>query len=155
MAIRNTTWSKVEPGQIVTFTYKSKNSSRPIRRTVLCINPELRYRKKNGRTTKFFIGLQINTQTSKATLPAVLQRILNKLGGLEKEDGALGASMKENISKIETAKIVEQLRGLKSLYRTFNLRECRRKRVVLELDYAQIPTKEVKTLEDMAEINED
>ena len=75
MAIRNTTWSKVEPGQIVTFTYKSKNSSRPIRRTVLCINPELRYRKKNGRTTKFFIGLQINTQTSKATLPLSLIHI--------------------------------------------------------------------------------
>tara|TARA_B100000965_G_C19568984_1_gene748167 strand:- start:901 stop:1368 length:468 start_codon:yes stop_codon:yes gene_type:complete len=155
MAIRNTTWSKIEPGQIVTFTYKGENNPRPIRRTVLCINPEYRYRKKNGRTTKFFIGLQINTQTSKAVLPATLQRILNRLGGLEKEDGALGIDMKEDINKIETTKIVQQLRGLTNLYRTFNLRECKRKRVVLELDYAQIPKKEIKLLEGMAEINED
>ena len=155
MAIRNTTWSKVEPGQIVTFTYKGENNTRPIRRTVLCINPEYRYRKKNGRTTKFFIGLQINTQTSRAEVPTILKRILTRLGGLEKEDGALGVDMKENITKVETSKIVKQLRGLTNLYRTFNLRECKRKRVVLEMDYAQIPKQEIKRLEGMAEINED
>jgi len=155
MAIKNTTWHKVEPGQIVTFMYQSKHDSAPIKRTVLCINPEIRYRKKNGRTTKFFIGFQLSRRGEKEIMPVRLNRLLKKMGGLESEEGVLGASLDENISKVQTEKLIRILRSETSRYRTFNLRKCKRKRVFLETDYKQLPKQEIKQLEDMAEINED
>ena len=39
MSIKNTNWASVEPGQIITFVYKSKNENRGNKRTVLVINP--------------------------------------------------------------------------------------------------------------------
>ena len=46
MAIKNTAWHQVEPGQIVTFMYKSKGETRGYKRTILMLNPDLRFRKK-------------------------------------------------------------------------------------------------------------
>ena len=40
MAIKNTAWHKVLPGQIVNFIYKTKGESKGYKRTVLIINPE-------------------------------------------------------------------------------------------------------------------
>jgi len=155
MAIKNTTWHKIEPGQIVTFMYQSKHDSSAIKRTVLCINPEIRYRKKNGRTTKFFIGFQLSRRGEKEIMPSKLNRLLRKMGGLESEEGVLGADIKENISKIETEQLIRMLRTETSRYRTFNLRKCKTKRVFLETEYKKLPKQEVKLLEDMVEINED
>ena len=155
MAIKNTTWHKVETGQIVTFMYQSKGESTPVKRTVLVINPELRYKKKNGRTTKFFIGFQLNRVGEKEIMPNRLNRMLLKMGGLESEDGVLGASMQEDISRAQTQQLIRVLRTETSRYRTFNLRKCKRKRVFLETDYKQIPKQQVKLLENMVEIDED
>jgi len=58
--MKNTTWHLVESGQIVSFRYKSQ-SGRSVNRTVLCLDPEFRYRKKStGRVVQFFIGLELN-----------------------------------------------------------------------------------------------
>ena len=57
MAIRNTSWARVEPGQIVSFVYKSQNEKRGYKRTVLLINPDWRYRKKStGRIKRYVVG---------------------------------------------------------------------------------------------------
>ena len=58
--MKNTTWQLVESGQIVSFRYKSENR-RSVNRTVLCLDPEFRYRKKStNRVVQFFIGLELN-----------------------------------------------------------------------------------------------
>ncbi len=60
--MKNTTWTKVESGQIVSFLYRSKNSTKTEKRTVLCIDPSYTYRKKStGRNVKLFVGLQLET----------------------------------------------------------------------------------------------
>ena len=62
MALRNTAWHQVEPGQIVTFLYKGKDSKRAVKRTILVLNPNLRYRKKSTKRVKsFVVGLQLDT----------------------------------------------------------------------------------------------
>ena len=152
--MKNITWTKIEPGQIVSFVYAAKGK-RAVKRTVLCINPNILYKKKDGGSTRFFVGVQLNTQGEREITPAQLNRILGRLGGLESEEGALGADIKENISKIETEQLVKRLGGFKSRYRTFDLKKCRTKRVFLETDYDRIPDTAVKQLESEVEINED
>jgi len=155
MAVKNITWQKIEPGQIVNFLYKSNDETRAVKRVVLCINPELRYKKKNGRTTKFFIGIQLNTQGEREITSSQLKKIIYKLGGLENDEGSLEASISENISKTETKQLIKILGGFTDRYRTFNLRKCKTKRVFLETNYKQLPKDEIKRLEVMADINED
>ena len=47
MAIRNTSWDKVKAGQIVNFIYKNKKESKGVKRTVLIVNSDFKYRKKS------------------------------------------------------------------------------------------------------------
>ena len=82
MALKNTAWHRIQPGQIVSFVYKSGQDTRGYKRTVLCINPELRYRKKNGRTIKFFVGIQLDTAVTKPMTAGELNRLIIRLGGL-------------------------------------------------------------------------
>ena len=57
--MKNITWTKIEPGQIVSFVYAAKGK-RAVKRTVLCINPNILYKKKDGGSTRFFVGVQLN-----------------------------------------------------------------------------------------------
>ena len=152
--MKNITWNKIEPGQIVTFAYKSKGES-TTKRTVLCINPEIKYLKKDGVSVKFFVGIQLKAVGQKQTTPAELTQIMNKLGGIEVEGGSVGAKLPENVTKIDTALIVRDLKQYKKYYRTYDLKQCKSKRVVLETKYQKIPKVEVKKLENMGELNED
>tara|TARA_B100001094_G_scaffold278984_1_gene288883 strand:+ start:267 stop:740 length:474 start_codon:yes stop_codon:yes gene_type:complete len=150
MAIKNISWQTIEPGQIVTFSYNSKESKRPLKRTVLCINPNISYRKKNGRITKFFVGLQISVQGEPPMVSSKLQRIMSRLGGLELEEGVAGARLPDVVDKIDTARIVKQLKPFYDNFRTFNLRECKKRRVILEVDYKKIPNTAIEILEEDA-----
>ena len=154
MAVKNTSWSKIEPGQIVSFPYKSKNG-RSIQRTVLCINPELRYIRKDGKAVKFFIGIQLKAAGQRPPTPTQLMNVIKRLGGIENEQGVIGAELPENIGKVETEKLVERLKQFKEFYRTYDLQQCRKRRVLIELDYYKLPKREVQKLESEVEINED
>ena len=60
--MRNTTWTQIEPGQIVRFMYKGLKQDRAVQRVVLVIDPKYRYRKKStGRIVEFFVGIQLDT----------------------------------------------------------------------------------------------
>ena len=137
--MKNISWNNIEPGQIVSFIYKSKNETRAVKRFVLCINPELRYRKKNGRTTKFFVGIQLDTDKSKPMSSSQIKNLIGKLGGLKKEGDVISADLSEDMTKIETSTILSQIRSLSDFFRTYNLRECKRRRVFLEDNYSRIP----------------
>ena len=113
MAKRNIAWQAVEPGQIVMFRYKGRNSNRRKNRTVLCINPEVKYKKLNGRTTKFFIGLQLDTSDTPRMTPGDFTKVIGRLGGLMKKDGTVmvGVSGADgDIGKTETSIVLKKVK---------------------------------------------
>ncbi len=82
MALKNTAWHSVEPGQIVTFIYKSEGESRGYKRTVLIINPDMRYRKKTtGRIKRFVVGIQLDTQITRPITETKLEMLFKRVGG--------------------------------------------------------------------------
>ena len=140
MAIKNTAWHSVEPGQIISFRYKSEGSNRSYKRTVLLLNPDLRYRKKStGRIKRFVVGIQLDTAVSRPITETKLEVLFNRVGGLEFEEGAVAGDLKDRLSKAETVKLTGRLRPFYKYLRTYSLAEARRNRVYLEVDYMRIP----------------
>ena len=130
----------VEPGQIVSFRYKSLGSNKSYNRTVLILNPDMRYRKKTtGRIKRFVVGIQLDTAVTKPITETKLEMLFKRTGGLEFEDGAVSGDLKDRLSKAETIKLTGRLRPFFKYLRTYSLREARRNRVYLEMDYLRIP----------------
>jgi|TARA_B100000085_G_C18433549_1_gene467804 hypothetical protein len=148
--MKNTSWEKVQPGQIVSFIYKSKESKKGIRRTVLCLNPKLSYRKKNSRLTYFFVGLQLDTAITKPITATKFENLIKEFGGLSK-DGSITeiGRFSNTISKQETQRLYQSLQDLiekYKIFRTYNLRECKKRRVYLEDTYRELPKDSVDEL---------
>ncbi len=153
MAIKNTAWSKVEAGQIVDFTYKSKNDTKGTKRTVIIVSSDYKYRKKStGRIKRFVVGLQIDRVGQRPIPKGQLNEIFKKLGGMELEEGAFSADLPDNVNKnkIATEKLYTRLKALVKKYnmwRTYDRRECMKRRVYLQMDYDRIPTPILKSFE--------
>ena len=143
MALKNTTWHKVEPGQIISFVYKTKKETRGYKRTILLLNPDLKYRKKStGRIKRFVVGLVLDTAITRPLTETKVDKLFNLTGGLEVEEGALAANLPDTISKAQTKKLYNRLKSVVNQYknyRTFDRRECLKRRVYLEIDYKGIP----------------
>ena len=158
MALRNIAWHLIKPGQIVNFIYKSKEDTKGYKRTVLVLNPDYNYRKKStGRTKRFVIGLVLDTAVTTPITETKLERLFKKLGGLELEDGSLSADLPDRMTSVNTTKLYNRLKTVVRKYdiwRSFDRRECRKRRVYLEIDYKGIP-KDVldKFNEEMMESN--
>ncbi len=149
--MKNTAWTKVESGQIVSFLYRSKNSTKTEKRTVLCIDPSYTYRKKStGRNVKLFVGLQLETTLRGPINSAKLDKMIRILGGVRSEDGAVEVGNftgRERMQDTDTENLLEKVRGLRKfiqkndVFRTYFLRECRKRRVFLVDDYQRLPKK--------------
>ncbi len=143
MALRNTAWHQVEPGQIVTFLYKADGSKRAVKRTILVLNPNLRYRKKSTKRIKsFVVGLQLDTAITPPITSTKLENLFGKIGGLEIEEGAIAGDLKDRMTPADTTRLYKKLKNLVSKYnnyRTFSRRMCLKRRVYLEMDYRRIP----------------
>ena len=157
MAIRNTSWARVEPGQIVSFVYKSQNEKRGYKRTVLLINPDWRYRKKStGRIKRYVVGLQLDTAISAPLTTPKLERLLGLMptkskSGLELEEGAVSVELPDKLSRAETKQVYRKIRKVVKQfknYRTFDRRECMKRRVILELDYKRLPKELLSEFQD-------
>ena len=106
MALRNTTWHKVEPGQIISFVYKTKNETRGYKRTIMLLNPDLKYRKKStGRIKRYVVGLVLDTQITRPLTTTKVEQLFNRTGGLEVEEEAFAANLPDTISKAQTTKL--------------------------------------------------
>tara|TARA_Y100000004_G_scaffold147822_1_gene169155 strand:+ start:2003 stop:2488 length:486 start_codon:yes stop_codon:yes gene_type:complete len=156
--MKNTTWTKVQPGQIVSFIYKSKGETRGIKRTVMCLSPRYPYRKKNGRLTYFFVGLQLDTAVTRPITASRFQALIEQFGGLSKDKGTTEiGNFEDNISqsdvKILYKTLVDFIEKYK-IFRTYNLRECRKRRVYLEDDYRFLPKESIDDLLLEQQINE-
>ena len=143
MALRNTTWHKVEPGQIISFVYKTKGENRGYKRTIMLLNPDLKYRKKStGRIKRYVVGLVLDTQITRPLTTTKVEQLFNRTGGLEMEEDALAANLPDTISKAQNTKLYNRLKAFvrtNKNYRTFDRRECLKRRVYLEVDYKGIP----------------
>ena len=136
--MKNTSWLKVQSGQIVSFRYKS--SGRSAQRTVLCLDPEFLYRKKStGRVVKFFIGLELYS-SDKTRMPVVkLKELFQILGE--------GDDTPTQTSNQEMEKLYQMLKAyLKRtpIFKTYLLRKCRMNRVFLETKYDNLNSLQVK-----------
>jgi len=136
--MKNTSWQKIESGQIVSFRYKS--SGRSAQRTVLCLDPEFLYRKKStGRVVKFFIGLELYS-SDKTRMPVVkLKELFQILGE--------GDDTPTQTSNQEMEKLYQMLKAyLKRtpIFKTYLLRKCRMNRVFLETKYDNLNSLQVK-----------
>ncbi len=157
--MRNIDWNSILPGQIVTFNYKSNDVKQAIKRTVLCINPLLKYRKKNGRTTKFFVAIQLDTVLSEPITPVKINRLIQTLGGPELQDGAIAVDIPTTKQGVITQRqqgiLMEKVKKLKldEHIRTFNLRKCKRYRVFLETKYKELPSSTIRMLESRMKLN--
>tara|TARA_Y100001937_G_scaffold55461_1_gene76414 strand:- start:1003 stop:1497 length:495 start_codon:yes stop_codon:yes gene_type:complete len=158
MALRNAAWHSVEPGQIVTFTYKSKNETRGYKRTILLLNPDFRYRKKStGRIKRFVVGLVLDTAITRPLTETKVNKLFNLTGGLEVEEGTLAANLPDTMSRAQTKKLYNRLKSVVNQYknyRTFDRRECLKRRVYLEVNYDNIPKSTLNEFaEDMLKVN--
>ena len=147
--MRNTSWHKVQPGQIIYFTYKSKHDDVGYPRTVLVINPKLRYRKKSTNRSKYYlVGLVLDTRISRGLTAGQLRKIFGRLGNIQvRDDNTFGPNLSEGQTPETTSMIYEQLEEFVNNYdiwRTFSLAECRKRRVYLEEKWNRIPVKDLK-----------
>jgi len=136
--MKNTSWQKIESGQIVSFRYKS--SGRSAQRIVLCLDPEFLYRKKStGRVVKFFIGLELYS-SDKTRMPVVkLKELFQILGE--------GDDTPTQTSNQEMEKLYQMLKAyLKRtpIFKTYLLRKCRMNRVFLETKFDNLNSLQVK-----------
>ena len=127
--MKNTIWQKVEPGQLVQFRYKGVKGD-IARRVVFCLDPSYRYKKKStGRVVEFFIGLELDNSTKTRINPTVVKRIFSELNNI------VYNPRNKNLTNEQQVTMIYQ--GLKSfldktpIFRTYFLRECRKKRVFL------------------------
>lgn len=140
MALRNIAWHSVEPGHIVSFIYKTHGETKGYKRTVLILNPDLRYRKKTtNRIKRFVVGIQLDTQITRPITETKLEMLFKRIGGLEFEEGAISGDLPDRLSKAGTTKLTGRLRPWYDYLRTYSRRECRKRRVYLEVDYMKIP----------------
>tara|TARA_R100000995_G_C3446818_1_gene106086 strand:- start:7 stop:495 length:489 start_codon:yes stop_codon:yes gene_type:complete len=149
--MRNTIWQKVQPGQIVSFLYRSKNSTRAEKRTVLCIDPEYTYRKKSTkRNVKLFVGLQLETTLRGPINARTLDQAIRLLGGAQLDRGVVEVGNFED--EMDDTDVELVYRTLKrfikkhDVFRTFFLRECKKRRVYLIDNYRRLPASQTKKI---------
>ena len=136
--MKNTSWMRIESGQIVSFRYKS--SGRSAQRTVLCLDPEYLYRKKStGRVVKFFIGLELYS-SDKPRLPVTrLKELFNILGEGDPTPSQTDAQEMEKLYQI-----IKGFLKRTPIFKTYLLRKCRLNRVFLETKYDDLNSLQVR-----------
>jgi len=145
--MKNTNWYVLEPGQVVSFIYKSQTGDRTsARRTVLCLDPRYRYRKEStGRIVEYFIGLEIDNSTKPTIQPSILKQLFKRLGensNLILYDTGEEARMKKIYVELK------QFLQRNPIFKTYFYRECRKRRVFLEDKYASLNKLQVKQISD-------
>ena len=149
--MRNTIWQQVQSGQIVSFLYKSKDSTRAEKRTVLCIDPEYTYRKKStGRNVKLFVGLQLETTLRGPITARALDQAIKLLGGAQMDRGVAEiGNFEDNLDDTDIELVYKSLKRFikkHDVFRTFFLRECKKRRVYLIDNYRRLPASQTKKL---------
>ena len=133
-------WSKVSPGDIISFRYQGKKATRGELQTVLVFNPRLPVRRKDESQTFHLVGLKLEVQ---GTIPVVknkplLVQLFEKIGDLQivnEENEIYRLLIREIGTKGVRPGVYKRIqRDLKkfSIYRTYDYKQARKSQVFLE-----------------------
>tara|TARA_R100000005_G_C4900589_1_gene142955 strand:+ start:202 stop:720 length:519 start_codon:yes stop_codon:yes gene_type:complete len=158
--MRNTSWNRVQPGQIVNFLYQGKKDKRAFRRFVIILDPKHRVNTKDG--MKIFVsGLQLKKFGEDYIPKQSITLAMRLLGGLasikDKAGNRVGTQVNiqgvtsetQDPSRSDIKGVLNRLRRLikrEDILKTFDYVQCRRRRVYLETEYDRIPTTLIKEL---------
>ena len=142
MARLGTSWSKIEPGDIISFNYRSKGSGQQRLHTILVLNPKYFTMDKKGERVFQLIGLKLAEQRIRTIREAakVVDQLFNKLGVLEAIDE------KKDIYRVQMKKSdlfwggakdtvyrrIRYLLGKEPIYRTYDWERARKSGVFYE-----------------------
>ena len=134
--MKNTNWQLIQAGQIVQFTYRNMKGESS-RRTAYVLAPKYRYRKQSTRRiVEFFIGLEIENTAKQSINPIVLKQMFEEINDLFEEGGNADYTEERVINRIYEG--LKQFLKSTPIFRTYFLRECRRRRVFLIEDSKDI-----------------
>ena len=150
--MRNTTWNRLQPGQIVNFLYQGKKDKRAFRRFVIILDTKHRANTKDG--MKIFVsGLQLKKfgedYVSKQSiniairllggLASIKDKAGNKIGTQVNIQGVTGET--KDPSRAQINAVLNRLRRLirrEDIFKTYDYVQCKRRRVYLETEYDKI-----------------
>jgi hypothetical protein len=123
-------WAQVQPGDIVSFRYKSENSNRILMQTVLVLNPKISVKLKNGTQKTQMIGLKLEESNRPSIALRGKRELLETVGDLhliDEENRIYKVHIKphELISNVRGVKesfyykIKSVIKG-KDIYRVYN-----------------------------------
>jgi len=128
--MKNTNWQMIRTGQIVRFRYKNMKGESS-NRTAYVLAPRFRYRKKStNRIVEFFIGLEIENTAKQSINPLVLKEMFEQINDIFDESDKAADYTDERVIR----RIYENLKRFLDktpIFRTYFLRECRKRRVFL------------------------
>ena len=128
--MKNTNWQMIQTGQIVRFRYKNMKGESS-NRTAYVLAPRFRYRKKStNRIVEFFIGLEIENTAKQSINPLVLKEMFEQINDIFDESDKAADYTDERVIR----RIYENLKRFLDktpIFRTYFLRECRKRRVFL------------------------
>ncbi len=136
-------WGRVNPGDVISFKYKSKSTGKTRVNSILVLNPKLNVTLKDGTTTKHLIGIKLE-ESNKISLRLNKRQVmlLEKIGDFKKIDD------KNNLYKLEIKNtfILNDIKGVKQSaydkiskslgiqgqYRTYDYMTAKKSAVYLE-----------------------
>ena len=123
-------WAQVEPGDIISFRYKSENSKRILMQTVLVLNPKINVKLKNGTQKIQMVGLKLEESNRSSIALKGKRKLLETVGQLhliDEENRIYKVQIKpqdviSNVRGVKESfyyKIKSVIKG-KDIYRVYN-----------------------------------
>ena len=135
--MKNTNWRIIEAGQIVRFRYKNMKGESS-NRTTYVLAPRYKYRKQStGRIVEFFIGLEIENTAKQSINPIVLKQMFEQINEIFEDSDKDALYTEERVIQ----KYYQELKRFLDrtpIFRTYFLRECRKRRVFLIEDSKEV-----------------
>ena len=131
--MKNTNWYIIKSGQIVRFRYKNMKGESS-NRTAYVLAPRYRYKKlSTKRVVEFFIGLEIENTAKQSINPMVLKQMFEEINDIFDDSEKAADYTDERVIKRIYNDLKRFLDGT-PIFRTYFLRECRKRRVFLVED---------------------
>jgi len=128
--MKNTNWQLIEAGQLVKFRYKNMKGISS-NRTAFVLAPRYRYKKQSTkRVVEFFIGLEIENSSKGSLNPIVVKELFEQINDIF-DEGKKSADYTDEATMKRIYAGLQRYLDKTSIFRTYFLRECRKRRVFL------------------------
>jgi len=128
--MKNTNWQLIEAGQLVKFRYKNMKGISS-NRTAFVLAPRYRYKKQSTkRVVEFFIGLEIENSSKGSLNPIVVKELFEQINDIF-DKGKKSADYTDEATMKRIYAGLQRYLDKTSIFRTYFLRECRKRRVFL------------------------